>query len=111
MSEAIPRAGRDLDPEAFVRRARDDIRTLEEHHTTELLVDACLSPPSSEELKAGVRGALGSIHQHQHGGLLHGLYHVLELAPLRVGFLQLGGDCGDESQVIPSSGQPRVRLG
>lgn len=35
------------------------------------------------------------MHQHQHGGLLHGLHHVLKLALLRVGFLQLGGDFGD----------------
>ena len=43
-------------------------------------------------------GTARSIHQHQHGGLLHGLHHVLELAVLRVGFLQLGGDFGDGIQ-------------
>ena len=38
---------------------------------------------------------VGSIHQHQHGGLLHGLDHVLELAGLGGGFLEAGGDFGD----------------
>ena len=39
-----------------------------------------------------------SIHQHQHGGWFGGLYHVLELPILRVGFLELGGDFGDGFQ-------------
>ena len=39
-----------------------------------------------------------SIHQHQHGGWLGGLHHVLELPGLRVRFLELGGDCGDGFQ-------------
>jgi hypothetical protein len=39
-----------------------------------------------------------SLHQHQHGGLLHGLHHVLELAGLGARLLELGGDLGDRMQ-------------
>jgi len=42
--------------------------------------------------------ACRSIHQHQHGGWFGGLHHILELPVLRVGFFELGGDCGDEFQ-------------
>ena len=41
-----------------------------------------------------------SIHQHQHGGWLGGLHHVLELPVLRVRFLELGGDGGDGFQEV-----------
>ena len=50
-----------------------------------------------------------SIHQHQHGGWLGGLHHVLELPGLRVRFLELGGDCGDGFHFHPfTQYAPRV---
>ena len=45
-----------------------------------------------------------SIHQHQPGGWFGGLHRGLKLPVLDVGFLELGGDCGDGFQETEEEG-------
>jgi hypothetical protein len=54
------------------------------------------APPAPEQPLAKLHGPPPSgcsIHQHQHGGFLGRLYHVLKFAVLGAWFLELGCHC------------------